>query len=127
MEGLYILQAQLLDYDNPNQLSFHCSNQSEFCQVDCCDGRQDCVSGNRRCDTFFTFCLRPLGTTGFGCGSPSSGSEIQSEVNQNDAAIDFSQSTFLGLSNPIVIPGLTNDWNVSYINFATMVDHCIDH
>ena len=126
MEGLYILQAQLLDYDNPNQLSVHCN---VFCQVDCCDGMQmqDCVSGNRRCDTFFTFCLRPLGTTGRGCDSPSSGSEIQSEVNQNDAAIDFSQSTILGLSNPIVIPGLTNDWNVSYLQHIIMVDHCIDH
>ena len=54
-------------------------------------------------------------------------SEIQSEVNQNDAAIDFSQSTILGLSNPVVIPGLTNDWNVSYLQHIIMVDHCIDH
>ena len=72
------------------------------------------MNGNRRCDTFFTYCLRPLNTTGFDCGS-SSGSEIQSGVNENDAAVNFSQSTVLGLSNPINLPGLTNDWNVSVL------------
>jgi hypothetical protein len=69
------------------------------------------MNGDKRCDTFFTYCLRSLGTSGFGCGS-SSGSVIQSSVNENDAAVDFSQSN---LSNPINLPGLTNDWNVSVL------------
>ena len=40
---------------------------------------------------------------------------IQSDVNENDAVVNFSRSTFLGLSNPINVSGLTNDWNVSVL------------
>ena len=40
---------------------------------------------------------------------------IQSDVNENDAAVNFSQSTVLGLSNPLNFPGLTNDWKVSVL------------
>ena len=113
VEGLYILQLQLLGYNNPTQqrIGFCNSNQ---CFGPCCDGSGSCTNGDRRCDTFFTYCLRPLDMLGFGCGS-SSGSEIQSDVNENDAAVNFSQSTVLGLSNPINFPGLTNDWNVSVL------------
>jgi Notch-like protein len=41
----------------------------------------------------------------------------QSDVNENDAVINFSQniSTILGLNNPLNLPGLTNDWNVSVL------------
>ena len=105
IEGLYILQVQLLDYNNPTQQAVVSG------QFACCDG---CIGTfRRRCDTFFIFCLRPLDTTGLGCGS-SSGSEIQSGVNVNDADIDYSGSTVLGLNNPLNLPGLTNDWNVGY-------------
>ena len=116
VKGLYVLQLQLLGYSNPTQERFFCNNDG--CRIDldfgpCCDGGSGpCTNGDRRCDSFFIFCLRPLDTPGFDC-DPNSGSEIQSDVNENDAAVNFSQSTVLGLSNPINLPGLTNDWNVS--------------
>ena len=115
VEGLYVLQLQLLGYDNPTQERLFCND--DVCSSDldlgqCCDGSGTCTNGGRRCDTFFIFCLRPLGTLVFGCGF-SSAIVIQSDVNENDAVINFSQSTILGLSNPINFPGLTNDWNVS--------------
>ena len=115
VEGLYFLQARVNSFRNPNQRSLHCNEDG--CSRRCCDDRdlESCGSsnGDRRCDTFFIFCLRPLFTTGFGCGS-NSGSVMRSDVNQNDATrIDFSQSTFLGLSNPVNLTGLTNNWNVS--------------
>ena len=114
VEGLYTLQAQLLGYDNPNQLRFNgCNNGG--CFTECCDGTGTCTNGFRRCDTFFIFCLRPFGSGNpLSCGS-SSGSEMQSNVSIDaDATFDFSQSTFLGLSNPLVFQGLTNTWNVSH-------------
>jgi hypothetical protein len=116
VKGLYVIQLQLLGYDNPTQQRIFCNSDRCFLTfgVCCDDGGGSCGNGNRRCDTFFIYCLRPLGTNGFDCGS-NSGSEIQSGVNENDAVINFSQSTVLGLSNPINLPGLTNDWNVSVL------------
>ena len=114
VKGLYVLQLEILGYDNPTQQRISCNRFVCF-GVCCDDGSGPCTNGDRRCDTFFTYCLRPLNATGSGCGSPSSGHEIQSDVNVNDAAVDFSQSTVLGLSNPINFSGLTNDWNVSVL------------
>ena len=113
VEGFYTLQAQLHGYDNPNQVRVTgCNNNG--CSTACCDNTGTCTSGFRRCDTFFIFCLRPFESGApFGCGS-SSGSEMQSTVSINGATIDFSQSTFLGLHNPLVFQGLTNAWNVSH-------------
>ena len=131
VKGLYVLQLQLLGYSNPTQQRLFCDNN--VCSLDldlgqCCDGGSGpCTNGNKRCDSFFTYCLRPLGTSGFNCGS-SSGSEIQSGVNWNDAAVNFSQSTVLGLTNPINFPGLTNDWNVSIFivcMFAIIILFCM--
>ena len=118
-----MLQAQIHSFVNPNQRSTHCNQFG--CWRACCDdgSRETCSSGERRCDTFFIFCLRPLDTDDFeGCSS-NSGSVIRSEVNENGVpAIDFSQSTFLGLSNPINLPGLTNDWNVSWHSIMLTID-----
>ena len=131
VEGLYVLQLQLLGYSNPAQKRLFCND--DLCSSDldlgrCCDGGSGpCTNGDRRCDSFFTYCLRPLGTPGFNCGSRS-GSEIQSDMNENNAAVDFSRSTVLGLTNPINFPGLTNDWNVSVFvvcMFAIIILFCM--
>ena len=121
VEGLYVLQAQIHSFVNTNQQSFHCNQFGRQCQLACCDddNRETCSSGERRCDTFFIFCLRRSGTVGFGCGS-NGGSVVWSSVNEDDEInIDFSQGSFLGLSNPVNLPGLTNDWNVN------VSGHCI--
>lgn len=115
VEGLYIVRAQIHGYRNPYQYRLlGCS--STRCQAICCDSNimRQCISGERQCDTFFIFCLRPLGTSGYGCSSLNNDSVTVSDVNLNDAAIDFSNSTFLGLSNPLVLQGSTNVWNVSH-------------
>ena len=125
VEGLYIVQTQIHGYDNPTQWRFLiCGNSQCFSAGGCCDiGEGNCTSGERRCDTFFIFCLRPLGISPrlIGCGSNTS-SVIQSDVNMNDAAINFSRSSFLGLNNPFTLPGLTNSWNVSCTIIA---NHCM--
>ena len=123
VEGLYIIQTQLHSYDNPTQQRLRACINDRCFVAGCCDaGEGNCTSGERRCDTFFVFCLRPLGIAEYrlGCGS-NGGSVIQSDVNVNDAAINFSQSSFLGLNNPVDLPGLTNDWNVS----CTRYNHCM--
>ena len=117
VEGRYIIQVQLNDYNNPDQrLATSCNPPGGFeCVFGvCCDGGLGArISGDRRCDTFFVYCLRPLSTgSQLGCGS-GSGRVIRSDVNENDATLDSSQSTVLGLSNPFTLPGLTNNWNMS--------------
>ena len=121
VKGLYVIQLQLLGYDNPTQERIVCFFTPSFqCFFPCCDdGSGPCTNGDRRCDTFFTYCLRPLNTTERGCSS-TSGNVLQSDVNENDAAVNFSQSTVLGLSKPINLPGLTNDWNVSVLIVCMM-------
>lgn len=113
VEGLYIVQAQIHSYGNSNQLRIdECFGN--ICFAACCDGGEGgCTSGGRRCDTFFLFCLRSFSDTPIGCDS-NRDIVMQSDDNNNDGNIDFSQSTFLGLSNPLVFQGLTNSWNVSY-------------
>lgn len=68
-------------------------------------------NGKERCDSKFVYCLRPLGTQ-----DPqqecSDGKRVSS-VNANDDAIDFSNDTVLGLSNPLILHGLTREWSVS--------------
>ena len=87
-------------------------NNHESLLIDgsCCEpvGRtSDCVDPG--CDSYFYYCLRSVGTTGPGC----SGGRT-SQVNLNDAALDFSQAMVLGLPNPLPLPGLTREWNVSF-------------
>lgn len=86
----------------------------------CCDRynkfRSPCES-DERCDSYFTYFVRRLGSTdrGENCTQGSSLSEQQgiSLPNVDDASIDFSNATVLGLANPLVLRGLDNRWNVS--------------
>ena len=66
------------------------------------------------CDSYFIFCLRPLNTphTQRGCGTPN----ITSEVALNNASIDFTQPTFLGIINPFHL-NASGPWQVS-------ISHC---
>ena len=61
------------------------------------------------CNSYFYYCLRSLGATGPGC----SGGRT-SQVSMNDAALRFDQTMVLGLPNPLPLPGLTREWNVSF-------------
>ena len=110
VKGRYILQVTISGYINPFQRCAGCASLSR-----CCDTNFNTNScfGNRRCDTFFFFCLRPIDSNvrnGTGC---SYSGNLTSEVNENDATINFDQTTFLGLDNPLTLEGLTDAWNVS--------------
>jgi hypothetical protein len=70
----------------------------------------DCT-GERRCDSYFIYCLRPIGDRELdGCSS--SEHRNISSVNPNDGPLNFSQSTVLFLSNPQVLSGLRRAYEV---------------
>lgn len=96
----------------------HCSTCRESVNdaLGCCDqirNKGQCV-GNERCDTSFSFCLRSVAfdRTVSTCFTD----PLHSNVNQNDGPLDFSATTFLGLSNPIAVGGFSTSWQVLYCN-----------
>ena len=124
------MQVQLLEYTNLSQERF-LSCKDLFivtrCRCRCCDDgeseAENACTGDGQCDTFFTFCLRPRGSSGSNCDiNSNSACVIRSGVNENDAmSINRTLGAFLGLNNPFNIPGLTNNWNVSCCTYI-MVD-----
>jgi hypothetical protein len=69
--------------------------------------------GGERCDSYFIYCLRPLGTVEVGCFNDEA--RATSLSNRDDGpGIDFSQSRVLGLSNPQSFSGLGDAYEVSY-------------
>ena len=112
VDGLYVLQVRMISYSNPTGGCHECSDNHG-----CCDGLNSTTdsvcSGEQRCDSYFVYCLRVRYSSGSGCGSYNA--TRRSLTNLNDAAVDFSQSTVLGLENPLTLPGLTNAWDVSVL------------
>ena len=117
VKGLYIVQVQLHDYDNPTQQRFLGCFVNAGCFTECCDGSGMCTSGFRRCDTRFFFCLRPTLNSPINTDCDLNNDSVMqsnAEPDNYDANFDFTQSTFLGLTNPLIFQGLTNAWNVSH-------------
>ena len=107
----YEIVVMIDGYTNPynaRPISSSCSGSQ--CSRICCDGH-DGQGGCYRCDSFFTYCLRNVDTLKTDC--PEGGTIMRSDVNPNDASVDFSQNTVLGLDNPLIFQGLTDTWNVS--------------
>ena len=111
MSGNYILNITLISYINHNNWCSVCSDD----ELGCCDNYDTRVcTGSLRCDTYFEYCLLPLGTA-------ITTDRIQcnpvaiSTVLMNDGPIDFNQSVVLGLSNPLLLSGPSNTWTVSKI------------
>ena len=104
----YEIAVTIGGYTNPRHSRQSCS--SSVCFRACCDGH-DGSGGCHRCDSFFTYCLKDIDTLTPGC--PEGGTIMMSDVNPNDASIDFSQNTVLGLDNPLVFQGINHTWNVS--------------
>ena len=117
VEGRYVVEVRLNGYTNP---SGKCNSDSDACytqngrQQTCCDSdNTDKCTGRERCDSFFVYCLRPLGTIDMGC--PNNEMFAVSVPNEDDGpGIDFSLSRVLGLSNPQSFPGLGDTYEVSY-------------
>ena len=81
----------------------------------CCDRHNTTECSDFLCDTYFDYCLRPLGSKEEGAGGCSYSGYVVSTSNRNDGFVNFSRSTVtvLGLDNPLILPGLTNNWNVN--------------
>ena len=115
VEGCYIVEVRLNGYTNPSGKCQDCDWTSN-----CCDippeilriniNTDDCI-GDRRCDSYFNYCLRSFGDRELYC----SASEYRdtSSANSNDGPLNFSQSRVLGLSNPQVLSGLRSAYKVS--------------
>ena len=100
----YVVEVHVQSYSNP-------TNRAVGQEGDCCDpvpGADSTCSRNERCDSYFIFCLRPLNTTQRGCDAHN----ITSEVAENNASIDFTNSTFLGITNPFHL-NASGPWQVS--------------
>ena len=120
VEGRYVVEVRLNGYTNPTGQCEDCDIIFDWIQT-CCDVEvppeilppittNDCT-GERRCDSYFNYCLRP-----FGNGEPDGYSPSEytiSAANSNDGPLNFSQSRVLGLSNPLVLSGLKGTYQVS--------------
>ena len=108
----YKTVVMISSYTNSDHSIQNCGRFS--CFRTCCDEHDDSGTKCLGCDSFFTYCLRNVDTLTPGC--PEDGTIMMSDVNPDDAYIDFSMNTVLGLDNPLVFHGLTDTWNVS-INY----------
>ena len=108
VEGLYQLEVTVLGYNNPTGRCRDCLYVSHGVRG-CCDRFPETMNcSDFLCDSFFIYCLRTLGTTGRGCSY--FGNRV-SDFNTDDGPLNFSQSTVLGLENPIILQGLTDTYN----------------
>ena len=111
-----MVELTVFDYDNPTGTCYDPQECVREGQHRCCDVNlffPECT-GFRRCDSYFTYCLRSLGSEGQGC---SGYEERISSRNQDDSdPIDVTQSMVLGLENPLILRGITDNYDVRYLN-----------
>ena len=107
------MEVRLFGYDNPTQRCQDCRD-GEFADAGCCDDfvltEAVCTNG-RRCDTFFIYCLRTIGSAGRNC--PYFGAKMSTANTNDELIIDFNQRSVLGLDNPLQLQGLTDAYTVS--------------
>ena len=120
VEGRYLVEVRLNGYTNPTGQCQDCKILFDWIQT-CCDVEvppeilrpitTSGCTGDRRCDSYFNYCLRPFGDEQpDGC---SSDEYTTSSRNSNDGPLNFTQSRVLGLSNPQVLSGLKDAYQVS--------------
>ena len=115
VQGLYLLEVGLNGYANPDGKCIACPRGMNT--NSCCDdfGRfKNCNHPDRACDSYYIFCLRTFGTERerYNCQKNYKGTRVTS-INVNDAPLDYTNKTVLGLENPFLLPGLTEDYKVS--------------
>ena len=100
------MEVELFGYNNPTQTCQDCRSGGPFANPGCCDRHdRDICNGGDRCDSYFFYCLRTIGTTGRNCSYIGNRVSI---ANVNDGQINFNQSSVLDLENPLQLQGLTN-------------------
>ena len=100
VNGDYIVEVRTHSYNNPRSL---------LANENCCDMLNGhCVVPG--CDNVFYYCLRPIGSYSSGAGYH--GGMLSHGVNNDDAPLNFSRDTVLGLPNPLPLLGLSAQWTV---------------
>ena len=121
MRGRYVVEVDLFGYNNPTQTCQDCRSGGQFADPGCCDGHdRDICTDGERCDSYFIYCLRIIGSSGRNCTY--FGTRI-STANSNDASINFNQSSVLGLENPLQMQGLIDTYTVSLVMYNLCPDH----
>ena len=118
VKGRYQAEITLFQYNNTPPGKCHgCNNviTNEQRHQGCCDDptNNGACSGDDLCDVYFTYCLRPFGSTGSGC---SNYTVVTSGVENDISSFSFPQqnmsSNILGLPDPLLLPGLTDAYTV---------------
>ena len=124
----YTVTISLHSYSN---LQHTCVRCNVFGLNGCCDEyrlRDPQCTGIYRCDTFFSFCLVPVGSISFNppihCGGPSTDTATQFD---SDETIDFVSGAVLGITNPFVLNGISNLWTVYEVSNHLITSHCFAH
>ena len=99
--GRYLMEVRVNGYSNPTGKYGHVR---DHCQTDtpgefyCCDSFRTTCSGEDWCNSYFVYCLRPLGEVmGLGCLARAS---TVSSINRNDnESIDISHSSTVSSIN----------------------------
>ncbi|XP_064394660.1 sushi, von Willebrand factor type A, EGF and pentraxin domain-containing protein 1-like isoform X2 [Halichondria panicea] len=100
----YVLQVEVVFYNHGFNTRF---------DGQCCDPRNGGgCTGGERCDTYFTYCLRPRFTEAatIECPNTEPGFTANSTNVVDGATIDFTQPTVLGLPNPFNLTGISTAW-----------------
>ena len=116
VKGRYQTEVSLFQYNNTPPGKCHgCNNviTNEHRHQGCCDNptiNGTCI-GDDLCDVYFTYCLRPFGSMGRGCFNYTN---VISSVKNDTSSFSFPQENMniLGLSNPLLLPGLTDAYTV---------------
>ena len=119
VNGNYNVEVRVYSYDNPNGRCRFCPRENGDSGIrSCCDdfNRFGNCDGDRRCDSYFIYCLRPFGTTGGNC---TGFTQMMSMTSVNDESTDFSMSNeVLGLANPLLLTGLTTGYDSSIVSLV---------
>lgn len=107
MAGDFELRVRVHSYTNPDSRCAQCTASLINPDYRCCDNMANpgvCV-GEELCDTFFQYCLRPLGSTGVRCpGDNIFGTPTRFFSADTDVLVDVGDTVF-GSANPFVLTG----------------------
>ena len=116
IKGGYLLEVEVFGYNNPTGRCQDCLRPAGKNERSCCDSPNHTIcSGDQRCDSYFVYCSRPLNSYSEEA-SCHFGERVISTVNVDDGPVNFSQSTVLGLENPLQLQGPSQVYEVD--NFS---------
>ena len=113
--GEYFLQVRIHSYTNPSSSCALCNQNA------CCDPSNGprgppagppgpSCTGSSLCDTFFTYCVQPLNLT-----TRCIPQVISATAWNGGPTASFSlQPKVLSLPNPLLLPGVSRQWEVNY-------------